>query len=173
MQTPDVTIRQFEERDSPRVRELFVKINRLLSPPTMREAFEAYIERSLVEEIDRISDYYDERGGAFWVAIQDRQIVGMFGLESAGAGSFELRRMYVDPSARRRGVASTMLRFAEGECRRLGARRIELSTSELQSAAIAFYEQAGYALVREAVAVDASNKTIGGGIRRYYFEKVF
>jgi putative acetyltransferase len=54
----------------------------------------------------------------------------------------------------------------------LGARKIELSTSELQSAAIALYERAGYALVREAVAVDASNKTIGGGIRRYHFEKV-
>jgi putative acetyltransferase len=80
--------------------------------------------------------------------------------------------MYVDPFARRHGVASTMLRFAEAQCLRLGARRIELSTSELQSAAIAFYEQAGYALVREAVAIDASNKTIGGGIRRYYFEKV-
>jgi putative acetyltransferase len=171
-QTPEVTIRQFEERDSPRVRELFIKINRSLSPPNMSEAFEAYIERSLVEEIDRISDYYGKRGGGFWVAGRDRQIVGMFGLESAGAGSFELRRMYVDPFARRRRVASTMLRFAEAECRRLGARKIELSTSELQSAAITLYERAGYELVREAVAVDASNKTIGGGIRRYYFEKV-
>jgi putative acetyltransferase len=173
MQTPEVTIRQFEERDAPRVRELFVTINRLLSPPNMRQAFEAYIERSLVEEIDRISDYYGERGGGFWVAVRDQQIVGMFGLESAGTSSFELRRMYVDPFARRHGVASAMLRFAEGECRRLGARRIELSTSELQSAAIAFYERAGYELVREAVAVDTSNKTIGGGIRRYHFEKVF
>jgi putative acetyltransferase len=171
-QTPGITIRQFEERDSPRVRELFVKINRLLAPPNMREAFEAYIERSLVEEIDRISDYYGERGGGFWVAIRDRQIVGMFGLESAGTGAFELRRMYVDRFAQRSGIASSMLRFAEDECRRLGARRIELSTSELQSAAIALYERAGYELVREAVAVDASNKTIGGGIRRYYFEKV-
>jgi GNAT superfamily N-acetyltransferase len=171
-QTPEVTIRQFEERDSPRVRELFIKINRSLSPPNMSEAFEAYIERSLVEEIDWISNYYGKRGGGFWVAVRDRQIVGMFGLESAGTGSFELRRMYVDPFARRRGVASTMLRFAEAECRRLGARKIELSTSELQSAAIALYERAGYEFVREAVAVDANNKTIGGGIRRYYFEKV-
>jgi putative acetyltransferase len=87
-QLREVTIRQFEERDSPRVRELFIKINRLLSPPYLREAFEAYIERSLMEEIDRISDYYRERGGGFWVAIRDRQIVGMFGLESAGARLF-------------------------------------------------------------------------------------
>jgi putative acetyltransferase len=64
-----------------------------------------------------------------------------------------------------------MLRFAEDECRRLGARKLELSTSELQSAAIALYKRAGYRLLREAVAVNASNKTIGAGIRRYHFEK--
>jgi len=77
----------------------------------------------------------------------------------------------VAPSARRTGVATLMLRFAEDECRRLAVRKIELSTSELQPAAIELYRRAGYRLVREAVAVDASNKTIGGGIRRFYFEK--
>jgi putative acetyltransferase len=35
------------------------------------------------------------------------------------------------------------------------------------------YRSAGYRLVREAIAGDASNKTVGGGIRRYYFEKQF
>ena len=153
------------------MRELFITVNRLLSPSHMREEFELYIARSLAEEIDQIPAYYGERGGGFWVAIRDQQIVGMFGLEPAGPGSLELRRMYVDPFGRRRGTASAMLRFAEDECRRSGAGRIELSTSELQSAAIALYERTGYRLLREAVALDASNKTIGGGVRRFYFEK--
>jgi len=46
-----------------------------------------------------------------------------------------------------------------------------LSTSELQHAALALYRQAGYFLLREEVAETASNKTVGGGIRRYYFAK--
>jgi GNAT superfamily N-acetyltransferase len=166
-----VTIRPFEERDASRVRELFIIVNRLLSPPNMREVFESYIARSLAEEIDRIPAYYGERGGGFWVAIRDQRIVGMFGLERAGPESLELRRMYVDPSARRRGIAASMLRHAEDECRRLAIDKIELSTSELQSAAVALYMQAGYQLVKEEVALDATNKTIGRGIRRYYFEK--
>ena len=58
-----VTIRPFENSDAHQVRELFININRLLSPPDMREAFEAYIARSLTEEIDRISAYYAEHGG--------------------------------------------------------------------------------------------------------------
>lgn len=172
MSAARVTIRLFEQQDAPQVRELFITVNRLLSPPTLREVFESYIARSLEEEIDRIPAYYGARGGGFWVAVRDQRIVGMFGLESAGPGSLELRRMYVDPSVRRSGIASMMLQFAEDECRRSAARKIELSTSELQPAALALYRRSGYRLLRETIATDASNKTIGGGVRRYYFEKV-
>jgi hypothetical protein len=48
---------------------------------------------------------------------------------------------------------------------------MNLSTSELQQEALALYQNAGYGLVREEVAVDASHKTLGGGIRRYHFTK--
>jgi hypothetical protein len=33
--------------------------------------FEGYIARSLREEVDRIADYYGEKGGAFWVAVAE------------------------------------------------------------------------------------------------------
>ncbi|MFB9267128.1 GNAT family N-acetyltransferase [Bradyrhizobium erythrophlei] len=153
------------------MRELFVKVNRLLAPADMRDTFEAYIARSLSEEIDRISDYYSVRNGGFWVAVDGRRIAGMFGLEPSGGEAMELRRMYVDPEARRRGIARTMLAFAERECLRRNRPRLDLSTSELQREALALYRGAGYALVREEVAVGASNKTLGGGIRRYHFTK--
>jgi hypothetical protein len=56
----EITIRPFADSDAPPVRELFIATNRLLSPPDLRDAFEAYIERSLAEEIDRIAAYYRE-----------------------------------------------------------------------------------------------------------------
>jgi len=115
-------IRPFQDTDAAPVRELFIAVNRLLAPPHMRDAFEAYIARSLSEEIDRITPYYTERNGSFWVAVRDNEILGMFGLETTGPAIFELRRMYVAPSARRTGIARAML-------------------------------------------------TLGGGIRRYHFEK--
>jgi GNAT superfamily N-acetyltransferase len=168
----DVVIRPFAPQYAGEVRALFVVINRLLSPPHMREAFEAYIERSLTEEIGRIDAYYSERDGGFWVALQGNKVVGMFGLERVGPESLELRRMYVDPSVRRGGIARRMLHHAEAECRRRRIRRLELSTSELQEAALGLYRSEGYTLTREETAVDASNKTVGAGINRYYFEKV-
>jgi GNAT superfamily N-acetyltransferase len=169
----EIVIRPYAQADAPRVRALFVAVNRLLAPAHLRDAFEGYIALSLREEIDRIPDYYAARSGGFWVALDGATVVGMFGLESAPGGAMELRRMYVDPAARRRGIARAMLRFAEDECRRRGASALELSTSELQGAALALYRNAGYRLVREEVARDASNKTLGDGLRRFYFEKTF
>ena len=171
MDTP-IEVRAFAAEDAGQVRELFIRVNRLLAPPDLKEAFEGYIVLSLREEIDRIADYYAERDGGFWVAMDGGRVVGMFGLEPSSATAMELRRMYVDPDARRRGIARMMLRDAEDECRRRGCSSLELSTSELQGDALSLYRQRrDTSWIREEVAQSASNKTLGGGIRRYYFTK--
>ena len=105
------------------------------------------------------------------MAVDGGKLVGMFGLEPSSATAMELRRMYVDPDARRRGVARKMLQFAEAECRRRYRPTMDLSTSELQGDALSLYRNAGYQLVREEVAVASSNKTLGGGIKRSHFTK--
>ncbi|MBX9647189.1 MAG: GNAT family N-acetyltransferase [Xanthobacteraceae bacterium] len=170
--TTAIEIRAFTTADAMHVRDLFIRVNRLLAPPDMKAAFEAYIVASLQAEIDRIEAYYRDRNGGFWVALDGGKLVGMFGLEPSSDVAMELRRMYVDPDARRRGIARKMLAFAEDECRRRHRPTMDLSTSELQGDALSLYRNAGYQLVREEVAVAASNKTLGGGIRRYHFTKL-
>lgn len=167
-----LTMRPYRDDDARAVRDLFMTVNRTLAPPGLALDFERYIEQSMADEMARIPDYYAEHDGVFQVAEADGTIVGMYGLEGRGAAAMELRRMYVDPAWRRRGIAGRLLRSAEAHCRVSGAARLELSTSELQPAALAFYRNAGYRLVREDVATHATNKTIGGGIRRFYFEKI-
>lgn len=166
-----VVIRRYVDADHAAVRGLFVAVNRELAPPDLREAFESYITRSLEEEIDRLSDYYTGKQGAFFVAHAGETLAGMFGLEGLGSAAAELRRMYVGPAYRRHGLARMMLDHAELVCREAGTPVLTLSTSELQQAALAFYRNAGYTLVREETAVAQSNKTVGGDIRRYYFQK--
>jgi GNAT superfamily N-acetyltransferase len=99
-------------------------------------------------------------------------VVGTFGLERASDDAMELRRMYVDPSVRRQGIARQMLQLAEDECRRRRVKRLELSTAEIQQAALALYRNAGYRLVCVETVEVLSNKTVGSGIRRYYLEKI-
>ena len=168
-----LVIRAYEDRDRAAVRDLFVRVNRALAPEPMRDLFEGYIRRSLAEEIDLIPDYYGARQGGFWVAHEGDVLAGMFGLERAGGDSAELRRMYVAPEARRRGIARALLDRAEAECRAKGYRALVLSTSEIQEAAIGLYRASGYRLVREEVATAESNKTIGSGVRRFHFIKEF
>jgi putative acetyltransferase len=137
----------------------------------MRAAFEDHIERALREEIDQIPEYYAARGGGFWVAEAEGHLVGTFGLERVDARSAELRRMYVALDHWRRGVGRAMLAAAERECLAAGAAILTLSTSELQPETLALYRAASYRLLYEEVAATGTSKTVGAGLRRFFFEK--
>ncbi|SFN47221.1 putative acetyltransferase [Cohaesibacter marisflavi] len=165
------TIRAFRQSDTEEVADLFIKVNRLLAPPGMEAAFEAYIQRSLAEEIERIEDYYSEHKGLFHVAESEGCLCGMFGLEQSGTDAMELRRMYVAPQMRGKGLGRTLLARAEALTVEVGRARLVLSTSEIQEAALALYRSSGYILSAEKTAQTESLKTVGGGLRRFYFEK--
>ncbi len=60
-------------------------------------------------------------------------------VERTSNDAMELRQMYVDPAARRLSIGRRMLLYAEPECRRRGFTRLELSTAEIQTEAIALY----------------------------------
>jgi putative acetyltransferase len=153
------------------VRELFVRVNRELAPTGMHELFERYIEHSIEEELGRIPEYYGERAGGFWVVELGEWLVGMFGLEWAADDAVELRRMYLSRGHRGQGLGRALLDFAEGIAVRKGFSRMIASTSEIQHAARSLYRSSGYRLVREEVTEQASNRTIGAGLRRFHFEK--
>jgi GNAT superfamily N-acetyltransferase len=165
-------IRAYEDADDAQVIDLFIRINRELAPPDMRERFETYIQTSIDGEMSHLRDVFSEtRRNAFWVVETDDTIIGMFGIESRGADSTELRRMYLDRRHRGRGLAQRMLQCAETRARELGFAKLILSTAEVQKAAIAFYRKSGYTLVRSERADAMSTKAVGGGLTRFYFEK--
>lgn len=72
--------------------------------------------------------------------------------EPAGCGGValfedcaELKRMYVRPAWRGRGVASALLRRLEAECVHAGQTVLRLETGTVQSAALRFYAREGFA----------------------------
>jgi GNAT superfamily N-acetyltransferase len=169
---PPFDIRPYRPEDREAVIDLFIRINQSLAPPEFRAAFEAYVARSLAEEIGRVDEYYHaDLNRSFWVATNASQLLGYFGLEPAGDGAIEVRRMYVEFAFRRRGIARALLAHAERHARNHGFSRMVLSTSSLQRPALALYGSAGYVLLRQETAAEASHKTIGHGILRFHFEK--
>jgi GNAT superfamily N-acetyltransferase len=56
----------------------------------------------------------------------------------------EIKRMFVRPAARSRGVAGALLEALEAAARSLGYRRVRLDTGPKQVHAIRLYQRAGY-----------------------------
>jgi putative acetyltransferase len=165
-----MVIRGYRDEDRVLVRDLFIRVNREIAPDALRPEFEAYIARALIEEVDRIPDYYADRNGNFWVVEDADAVVAMYGLECLDEGTAEIRRMYVDSGMRRRGFGRALLAHAGNICRETGIQILKLSTSELQGSAIAFYRACGFRLTHEEIATVWTNKTIGLGLRRFHFE---
>jgi GNAT superfamily N-acetyltransferase len=82
--------------------------------------------------------------GIFLVGREHGEPVACGGLRLVAADLGEVKRMYVAPAARRRGIARALLRQLEREARLLGATRLRLETGLSQPEAIALYESAGY-----------------------------
>lgn len=73
--------------------------------------------------------------------------LGMAALVRKADGSAELKRMFVRPDARGRGLAGSLLAAVEAEAARANLATLQLETGPLQHAAIALYERSGYARI--------------------------
>jgi GNAT superfamily N-acetyltransferase len=66
------------------------------------------------------------------------------GCRHLSPGVAEIKRMYVDPDARRRGVGARLLAFLEERARAVGYRQMWLETGSEQPEAISLYVSVGY-----------------------------
>jgi GNAT superfamily N-acetyltransferase len=82
--------------------------------------------------------------GAFLVAYRDGQAVGCGAVRRNDHQVAEIKRMYVVPEARGRGIARQVLVALEAEARQLGVNRLVLETGLRQVEALALYRRAGF-----------------------------
>ena len=113
--------------------------------------------------------------GGFLVGYLNDEPVTMGGWSWApdqGVGTAKIRRMYVDPAVRRRGVAHRLLAGLEQDAANAGVRRMVLATGRPQIAAIAMYRAAGYVDIRpfgyyaDSPGVVCLGKTLSVPVRR-------
>lgn len=82
--------------------------------------------------------------GAFLVVYRGDVPVGCGAVRLLDAETGELKRMYVSPAERGRGLGRLLVVELEAEARALGARRLVLETGTRQQAALALYHAAGF-----------------------------
>lgn len=83
-------------------------------------------------------------GGTFLVGYRDGVAVCGGGLKRLPDGACEIKRMYVIPEARGRGVARILLHALEDAARALGYSVVRLDTGPRQEGARRMYEAEGY-----------------------------
>lgn len=100
--------------------------------------------------------------GRFVLAYREGVAVGCVGLKLHGTGAAEVKRLWVDESARGVGLAQRLLADVEDRARGAGAPAVQLDTNRTLTEAIALYRRTGY------LEVDAFN---GEPYAHHWFRK--
>ena len=95
-------------------------------------------------DVLNIEQYYRDEGGEFYAIYRGAEMCGTMGLKNLGNGVCELRKMYLLPSVRGRGLGRFILQWAISEALRLGFKTMQLETASVLKEAIALYEQNGF-----------------------------
>lgn len=94
-------------------------------------------------DLSNIKEVYQNGKGNFWIALEKSRLVGTIGLRELSPGVGYFTRFYVDKNYRRTGIGSrlffTMIEFAKKN----NYKKIILTTSSDQEAAIKFYSKMG------------------------------
>jgi GNAT superfamily N-acetyltransferase len=85
--------------------------------------------------------------GLFLVAEVDGVPAACGAWRSLGDGRAEVKRVYVEPAFRRRGLAQVVVAAIEADAARVGVRSLVLNTGHRQPEAIALYAALGYTSV--------------------------
>lgn len=125
-----------------------------------RENYEAFASQALVaalnsELLDRyegidgsggeqVAADFEPPGGAFVVGWDGEEPVACGGVIRYDETTAEIRRMYVAPSARGRGLSRAVLEALENEARQLGYEFVRLETGDRQPEAIKLYASSGF-----------------------------
>jgi putative acetyltransferase len=125
-----------------------------------RENYEAFTSQALVaalnaELLDRYDDFEGSGGehaardfetpdGTFVVGWEDGEPLACGGVCRYDETTAEIRRMYVAPSARGRGLSRLLLAALEDEARELGYDFVRLETGDQQPEAIKLYASSGF-----------------------------
>ena len=96
------------------------------------------------EELTHLEEKYGLPDGRLYVAAAQGRVVGCIALRRFDEMRCELKRLYVVPEMRGRGIARALTRQLIADARQIGYRQILLDTLPFLREAIALYESEGF-----------------------------
>jgi putative acetyltransferase len=135
-------IRDYERVDTPRLWEI---LGNALAP------YDLYVEpEDTDQDLCDVNAAYISSGGAFRVLLDSERVIGMYGLHWENAGVIELRKMYLEPSYKGRGLGKELLRDAIDQARALGFTAMVLETNTCLVEAVGLYRSFGFVEMQRA-----------------------
>ena len=118
----------------------------------VRQLFEEYAASLAIDlcfqnfkrELASLPGDYSPPRGALFLAHADGSAVGCVGLRPFSESVGEIKRLYVVPAFRGRGLARALVSAAVAAARRIGYRALVLDTLASMQPAIALYESFGF-----------------------------
>jgi putative acetyltransferase len=97
-------------------------------------------------DVYEVEKYYQQTGGDFWVIEQDKRLIGTAGFYPIKRGNLavEIRKMYLLPEARGKGLGKFLLLQLEQTIKQKGFQEIWIETATVLKAAVQLYEHYGY-----------------------------
>jgi GNAT superfamily N-acetyltransferase len=135
--------------------------------PHVREMLEEYVTwigldlafQEIEAELDGLPGDYAPPRGALFVAVEGNRYLAMIALRPIDRTVAEMKRLYVRPEARGRGLARQLISRLCEEARRLNYTELRLDTLPMMGEAQALYETYGF------VDIDPYYETPIGGTR--------
>jgi N-acetylglutamate synthase-like GNAT family acetyltransferase len=125
--------------------------------PIQQSEFAIPITLDTQPDLRDIPGFYQHGDGNFWVALDDRKVVGTVALLDIGYKQAALRKMFVSATHRgpEHGVSKRLLDTLLAWCLARGVREVYLGTTAKYLAAHRFYEKNGFREITRAELPDS------------------
>jgi GNAT superfamily N-acetyltransferase len=100
--------------------------------------------QNIAHELEHLASEYSAPTGAFLIASERGTALGCAGVRRFAEGDGEIKRLYVVPAARGRGIGLQLARRIVAEATRLGYARLLLDTLPAMQQAQALYASLGF-----------------------------
>lgn len=131
-------IRSWEERDRVLAKEIISQV--------LAEYGLPWDETDADQDVVKVEEFYEQTGGEFWVVETQDKLVGTAAYYPIvrGNNAVEIRKMYLLPEVRGKGLGRFLLQQLEDAIRSQNYQEIWIETASVLIEAVKLYENNGY-----------------------------
>lgn len=133
-----------KDQSLPEIRELFAEYLEWANARINQEFQVSFDIPTLIEDTMQHLDYFMPPSGRLLLAYADGQLAGIAGLKGLEQGIGEVKRMYVRPQQRGKGIGRALIGRLLEQAAQIGYQRVRLDSARFMHEAHRLYRSAGF-----------------------------